>query len=58
MTIVPAALALLGHRAWSLSAWIDRILPVVDIEGAKLSQLSDVPLRQKGLAVTEFSKQP
>lgn len=38
MTIIPAALALLGKRAWSLPAWIDRILPNVDIEGEKLAK--------------------
>ncbi|CAM5277410.1 MMPL family transporter [Streptomyces atroolivaceus] len=38
MTIVPAALALLGRRAWSLPAWVDRILPHVDIEGERLAQ--------------------
>ncbi|WP_280876269.1 MMPL family transporter [Streptomyces pseudovenezuelae] len=38
MTIVPAALALLGERAWSLPTWIDRVLPNVDIEGEKLTQ--------------------
>ncbi|MCZ1002354.1 MMPL family transporter [Streptomyces mirabilis] len=38
MTIVPAALALLGDRAWSLPAWLDRILPQVDLEGEKLAQ--------------------
>ncbi|MFJ8754938.1 MMPL family transporter [Streptomyces sp. NPDC102441] len=38
MTLVPAALALLGKRAWSLPAWIDRILPNVDIEGEKLAR--------------------
>ncbi|PVC90111.1 MMPL family transporter [Streptomyces sp. CS131] len=37
MTFIPAALALLGKRAWSLPAWIDRILPNVDIEGEKLA---------------------
>ncbi|WP_326721271.1 MMPL family transporter [Streptomyces sp. NBC_00243] len=37
MTIVPAVLALLGDRAWSLPARIDRILPNVDIEGEKLA---------------------
>jgi RND superfamily putative drug exporter len=37
MTIVPAVLALLGERAWSLPARIDRILPNVDIEGEKLA---------------------
>ncbi|MEV0708037.1 MMPL family transporter [Nocardia aurea] len=36
MTIVPAVMALLGHRAWQLPAWLDRILPNVDIEGAGL----------------------
>lgn len=38
MTIVPAVLALLGKRAWSLPGWIDRILPNVDIKGEKLTQ--------------------
>ncbi|MFD0412595.1 MMPL family transporter [Streptomyces sp. NPDC127108] len=38
MTIVPAALALLGKRAWSLPGWLDRILPHVDIEGEKLAR--------------------
>ncbi|MFJ5847038.1 MMPL family transporter [Streptomyces sp. NPDC092903] len=38
MTIVPAALALLGTRAWTLPRWIDRILPNVDIEGEKLAR--------------------
>ncbi|WP_405812203.1 MMPL family transporter [Streptomyces sp. NBC_01520] len=36
MTLVPAAMALLGRRAWGLPAWLDRITPDVDIEGAKL----------------------
>ncbi|GAA3113099.1 MMPL family transporter [Streptomyces echinatus] len=40
MTIVPAVLALLGHRAWSLPAWLDRRLPHVDIEGERLARTS------------------
>jgi RND superfamily putative drug exporter len=36
MTIVPAVLALLGDRAWSLPTWLDRRLPHLDIEGAGL----------------------
>lgn len=36
MTLVPAAMALLSHRAWHLPHWLDRITPDVDIEGAKL----------------------
>ncbi|MFD9887462.1 MMPL family transporter [Streptomyces alboflavus] len=43
MTIVPAALALLGKRAWSLPGWLDRILPHVDIEGEKLARAEPVP---------------
>ncbi|THC43115.1 MMPL family transporter [Streptomyces sp. A1499] len=38
MTIVPAALALLGERAWSLPRWLDRVLPDIDIEGEKLAR--------------------
>ncbi|WP_329333676.1 MMPL family transporter [Streptomyces sp. NBC_00663] len=36
MTLVPAVMALLGRRAWGLPAWLDRVTPDVDIEGAKL----------------------
>ncbi|MFE6774967.1 MMPL family transporter [Streptomyces sp. NPDC057702] len=38
MTLVPAALALLGERAWRLPTWLDRVLPEVDIEGEKLAR--------------------
>ncbi|MFI9583969.1 MMPL family transporter [Streptomyces sp. NPDC052236] len=36
MAIVPAVLALLGHKAWWLPRWLDRALPNVDVEGEKL----------------------
>ncbi|MFG2293748.1 MMPL family transporter [Streptomyces sp. NPDC048603] len=36
MAIVPAVLALLGHRAWWLPKWLDRVLPNVDVEGEGL----------------------
>ena len=36
MTIVPAIMALLGRRAWSLPRRLDRLLPNVDVEGEKL----------------------
>ncbi|WP_320773839.1 MMPL family transporter [Streptomyces sp. CRN 30] len=36
MTLVPAALALLGDRAWKLPARLDRRIPHIDIEGARL----------------------
>ncbi|XVV39223.1 MMPL family transporter [Streptomyces sp. CA-100214] len=37
MAIVPAVLALLGKRAWWLPAWLERILPRVDVEGEALT---------------------
>ncbi|MFI6421398.1 MMPL family transporter [Streptomyces sp. NPDC050842] len=37
MAIVPAVLALLGHKAWWLPKWLDRILPNVDVEGESLA---------------------
>lgn len=43
MTIVPAAMALLGHAAWWLPRWLDRLLPNVDVEGEKLTHLLDGP---------------
>ncbi|MEI5103030.1 MMPL family transporter [Streptomyces sp. PmtG] len=36
MTLVPALLALVGARAWWLPRWLDRVLPDLDVEGAKL----------------------
>jgi RND superfamily putative drug exporter len=38
MTLVPAVLALLGRSAWWLPRWLDRLLPDLDVEGAKLTQ--------------------
>ncbi|WP_199430166.1 MMPL family transporter [Qaidamihabitans albus] len=37
MTIVPAVMSLLGKRAWWLPAWLDRLLPNVDVEGERLA---------------------
>lgn len=38
MTFVPAVMKLLGDRAWSVPAWLDRVLPSFDIEGEKLTR--------------------
>ncbi|MFJ4029249.1 MMPL family transporter [Paenarthrobacter sp. NPDC089989] len=38
MTIVPAIMYLLGEKAWWLPKWLQRILPDVDVEGAKLTR--------------------
>ncbi|SFL60636.1 MMPL family transporter [Geodermatophilus ruber] len=36
MTLVPAVLALVGRAAWWLPRWLDRLLPDLDVEGARL----------------------
>jgi RND superfamily putative drug exporter len=36
MTLVPAVMALLGRSAWWLPRWLDRLLPDLDVEGARL----------------------
>ncbi|SKA96267.1 putative drug exporter of the RND superfamily [Agreia bicolorata] len=41
MTLIPALMALLGDRAWHLPAWLDRIVPNVDLEGEKVHELLD-----------------
>ncbi|KDA04946.1 transporter [Microbacterium sp. CH12i] len=33
MTLIPALMAILGERAWEIPAWLEKILPRVDIEG-------------------------
>ncbi|MGO4384982.1 MMPL family transporter [Specibacter sp. RAF43] len=36
MTIIPAAMHLLGRSAWWIPKWLNKFLPDVDVEGAKL----------------------
>lgn len=38
MVLVPAVLQLLGDRAWHMPRWLDRILPVFDVEGEGLTR--------------------
>lgn len=38
MTFIPAAMQLLGQRAWWMPAWLDRLLPDMDVEGASLDR--------------------
>jgi RND superfamily putative drug exporter len=38
MALIPAVLYLLGEKAWWLPAWLDRILPNVDVEGTALER--------------------
>ena len=35
MVLVPATMALLGRRNWWLPAWLDRLLPTVEVEGTR-----------------------
>ena len=39
MVIVPAVLSLFGDRAWWLPAWLDRLIPNVDVEGEQLARV-------------------
>ncbi|MGW1267758.1 MMPL family transporter [Streptomyces sp. NPDC002491] len=38
LTLVPAVLALAGRHAWWLPAWLDRVLPDLDVEGTRLQR--------------------
>src|SRR5680860_1128965 len=41
MTLVPAVMSLLGHRAWWLPRWLDRLLPTIDIDGEAQGERQD-----------------
>lgn len=43
MTLVPAVLHLAGEKAWWLPRWLDRVLPDVDVEGARLERDHPTP---------------
>ncbi|WP_329262903.1 MMPL family transporter [Streptomyces sp. NBC_01478] len=45
MTLVPAVLALAGRGAWWLPAWLDRLLPDLDVEGSSLQKV----VQEKGV---------
>jgi RND superfamily putative drug exporter len=52
MVIVPALLSLFGERAWWLPTWLDRLIPNLDIEGAKLiHRLPPVPAERHEVLV-------
>ncbi|MEV4621475.1 MMPL family transporter [Asanoa sp. NPDC049573] len=50
LTLVPAVMSLLGRSAWWLPRWLDRILPDVDLEGAKLRRHLDATAPEPDLA--------
>ncbi len=45
LTLTPAAMKLLGEKAWWLPAWLDRFLPHVDVEGAALVASNTTPVQ-------------
>ena len=51
MMLIPATLYLLGEKAWWMPAWLDRVLPNVDVEGEKLERptLQGRPLSEADL---------
>ncbi|MDX3087832.1 MMPL family transporter, partial [Streptomyces sp. ME12-02E] len=55
MAIVPAVLALLGHRAWWLPRTLNRMLPNVDIEGEALGGADPAPAATVPGAVVQGS---
>ncbi|TWG93236.1 RND superfamily putative drug exporter [Nocardioides sp. J9] len=40
MVLIPALLYVMGDKAWWLPAWLDRVLPNVDVEGESLERAS------------------
>ena len=39
LLLVPALMSVIGKAAWYLPKWLDKLLPDVDVEGAKLERL-------------------
>ena len=48
MTLLPAVMTLMGHRTWWLPVWLERLVPDVDVEGAKLEKNPLESPRQEG----------
>ncbi len=47
MVLVPATMELLGDRNWWLPAWLDRLLPNIDVEGHHVATLDELVLEQE-----------
>ena len=54
MVLVPATMSLLGHANWWLPRWLDRLLPVLDVEtpssASGTSEMEEVAPREEELA--------
>ncbi len=55
MTLIPALMYLMGDKAWWLPAWLDRLLPNVDVEGTSLERPH---LQQRPAGATEPELEP
>jgi putative drug exporter of the RND superfamily len=49
LLLIPAVMHLMGASAWWLPKWLDRILPDVDVEGARLTRNATVPAADRDL---------
>jgi RND superfamily putative drug exporter len=58
MLLIPAAMHLLGKTAWWFPKWLDRILPDVDVEGAKLDRTHPLPGQDQPAATAEHLPHP
>jgi len=47
MVLVPAAMSLLGHRAWWLPRWLDRRLPAIHLEGDETESDQTAPAAEE-----------
>jgi RND superfamily putative drug exporter len=43
MVLVPATMKLMGDANWWLPAWLDRLLPTIDIDGAPVTVRPKAP---------------
>lgn len=43
MVVVPAVITMMGDTAWKLPAWLDKIIPNVDIEGTAIREIPIEP---------------
>ena len=58
LTLVPAVMAMFGDRAWWLPAWLDRLLPDLDVEGEKLLQRLDEERGEVPAATDQPGREP
>ncbi len=58
MILIPALMQLLGEKAWYLPAWLDRLLPHVDVEGERLQRTHPSVLLGHNLADDDDIREP